>query len=321
MIGSIMTRHGATCRVEEFHNAVNVTFHDFESEVYDEEHRDMWQSLPQQIDLLAGDCLPYWQGDSRKLDVLDIGSGTGLASDAVLRSKIGSRIRSIDLLDSSPSMLRRVAERARGWSIPTTSHLGYLDSLPVGRRYGLIITSSVLHHVPDLAAFLRSVRSVQADGGVFLHIQDPNGDFLDDPELRQRMAENSRRILPESVRRFSPRRVATAVIRRMKGQQGVGYIWKTNRTLIEKGIITSPLTVHELYSITDIHATLGDQKGICISEMRSWLPDYNCIGQRSYGFFGELWASLSRTRKKEEERLIAAHALNGFHVGAAWKIR
>jgi SAM-dependent methyltransferase len=316
-----MAQHGATCTVAEFHNAVNVTFHDFESEVYDDEHRDMWQSLPQQIELLVGDCLPYWQDDSRKFDLLDIGSGTGLAADSVLRSKIGPRIRSVALLDSSPSMLRRAAERASGWAIPTEKHLGYLDSLSAGTHYDLIVTSSVLHHVPDLALFLRSVRSVQAAGGVFIHMQDPNGDFLNDPELRQRMAENSTRLFPEWVYRLSPARVAAAVYRRMKGQQGVSYIWKTNRTLIERGFVTSPLTVHELFAITDIHATHGDEKGICISEMRSWLPDYDCIGQRSYGFFGELWENLSQTRKKMEEQLIAAHALNGFHVGAAWKLR
>jgi SAM-dependent methyltransferase len=281
----------------------------------------MWQSLPQQIELLVSDCLPCWQGDSRKLALLDIGSGTCLAADSVLRSRIGPRIRSVDMLDSSPSMLRRGAERARGWGIPSESHLGYLDSLPAGKRYDLIITSSVLHHVPDLAVFLRSVRSVQAGGGVFLNIQDPNGDFLNDPELRQRMAENFSRLFPEWVYRLSPTRVAAAVYRRMKGRQGVSYIWKTNRALLEKRVITSPLTVRELYAITDIHATLGDQKGICISEMRGWLPEYQCIAHRSYGFFGDLWANLSEKRKREEERLIDAHALNGFHVGAAWKLR
>ena len=41
----IMDRHGVRCSPEEFHRSVNVLFHDFESEIYDREHRDMWESL------------------------------------------------------------------------------------------------------------------------------------------------------------------------------------------------------------------------------------------------------------------------------------
>jgi hypothetical protein len=37
-----MDRHGVRCSPEEFHHSVNGLFHDFESETYDEGHRDLW---------------------------------------------------------------------------------------------------------------------------------------------------------------------------------------------------------------------------------------------------------------------------------------
>ena len=82
----IMRRHGAQCTAEEFHAAVNVTFHNFESEVYDQEHVDMWESLPQQFDLFADDVLHSVPALPASLLVLDIGCGTRLASHCILQS-------------------------------------------------------------------------------------------------------------------------------------------------------------------------------------------------------------------------------------------
>src|SRR5579862_2926055 len=73
----IMQRNGVTGSASDFHAAVNVCFHRFESEVYDELHQDMWQSLPQQGKLLVDDCLR--DGLPDQIRMLDIGSGTGLA--------------------------------------------------------------------------------------------------------------------------------------------------------------------------------------------------------------------------------------------------
>ena len=64
----VARRYGVRCSLEEFHAAVNVVFHDMESEVYDRLHDDMWQSLPAQFNLVAGDIaamLPEGAGKDR----------------------------------------------------------------------------------------------------------------------------------------------------------------------------------------------------------------------------------------------------------------
>jgi ubiquinone/menaquinone biosynthesis C-methylase UbiE len=321
LIREIMERHGASCSVEEFHHAVNVTFHDFESEVYDKAHKDMWESLPVQVDLLVRDCLARLDDPARPVRVLDIGCGTGLATDSFLRSPARGNVVSVDLLDPSASMLRRASERISRSGLAVTRHRGYLDAVPADKRFDFIITSSVLHHVPDLPSFLQSVRRVQADGGFFIHLQDPNGDFMGDGELQRRMAEQSTRLLPEWARRLMPWRIARALYRRANGQRGEAYIWKTNQRLIQDGIISTPLKVHEIFAITDIHATHGDQEGIRLSRMESWMSEYECVSRRAYGFFGVLWSELPPGRRIIEEELIAKRALNGFHIAAAWKLR
>ncbi len=277
-----MERHGAQCTAEDFHAAVNVTFHNFESEVYDQEHSDMWESLPSEFNRLVSDCAEA-VANQAELDLLDIGCGTGLATDCLLKSSLGSKIKSIDLLDTSRSMLAQAAKRAAGWNRPFTIYEGLIDALPGGKKYSVIVTCSVLHHVPDLEPFLKTIRGLQSSGGIYIHLQDPNGDYASDPEYRQRVTEaETKRLLPEGLYRFTPRRVAGRLWREITGKQDDTYCSKTNHALLQAGIIHSPLSVPEIYSITDIHVL--DGAGISIQRMKEWMPEYDLISARSYAF-------------------------------------
>jgi 2-polyprenyl-3-methyl-5-hydroxy-6-metoxy-1,4-benzoquinol methylase len=314
-----MERHGVRCSAEKFHDAVNVTFHNFEAEVYDQEHSNMWQSLPREFNRLANDCAAVAE-DLGELHVLDIGCGTGLATDCLLKSALGARIKSVSLLDTSRTMLNQATLRAQKWKVSVTVNEGLVHSLPSGKRYSLIVTCSVLHHVPDLSDFLRSVRGLQSDGGLFLHLQDPNGDYMNDPEYLRRVEEaKPRRLLPEGLARFTPRRVFGRIYRELAGTQHDSYCEKTNRVLLERAIIKTPLSVAEIYSITDIHVV--DGAGLSIQKMRDWLPEYDLISRRSYAFFGQLASDLSPRFRKLEENLAEEGTLDGLHVGAAWRLR
>src|SRR5271155_4378126 len=116
-VEEIMRRHNVTALTpSEFHAAVNVCFHRFESEIYDEGHRDMWETIPGQVALLAADCLR--QNVPEQIRMLDVGCGTGLATDSVMRSPLAPRIKEIDLLDTSTAMLARAEKRRQEWGRP-----------------------------------------------------------------------------------------------------------------------------------------------------------------------------------------------------------
>lgn len=311
-----MRRHGVQSTPEQFHAAVNVAFHRFESEVYDEAHRDMWESLPQQVELLAASCLK--DGAPERIRMLDIGCGTGLATDCLLRSSLGPRVEQIDLLDTSTAMLARAEKRRKLWNRPGAAIEGIVENLPAGKTYDLIITCSVLHHVPDLPSFLSAVAGLQKDlpGALFLHLQDPNGDFPGDPKRAERFAEYKRTHVPDTLARFKPGRILARLKRELTGEQGQDYISKTNHELIHKGVVSNPLTVDEIFSITDIHVRDG---GISVERMRPWLPDYQLVTQRSYGFFGVLRSALPPDLQRREDQYIEAGENNGGHVAAAWR--
>jgi len=88
--------------------------------------------------------------------------------------------------------------------------------------------------------------------------------------------------------------------------------------LIRQGLIREPLTVKELFAITDIH--VHDGSGISVGNLRDLAPDYELLGLRSYGFFGQLPYGLPEKYRTSEHELIAAGALNGVHVGAIWMV-
>jgi 2-polyprenyl-3-methyl-5-hydroxy-6-metoxy-1,4-benzoquinol methylase len=318
-VRAIMERHKVRCSPEEFQTAVNVTFHNFEAEVYDQEHSDMWESLPREFARLADDSAELAKCH-RELHLLDIGCGTGLATDCMLKTVLGPKIKSVDLLDTSKIMLAKVSERAAGWGIRFSIKEGLVNSLPTSKKYSLIVTCSVLHHVPDVPNFLRSIRASQADQGIFIHLQDPNGDYLSDPEYlkRVKLAE-TRKLLPKSVARFTPKRVFGRIYRELTGTQHDSYCEKTNRELLKAGVIETPLSVGDIYAITDIHVM--DGVGVSVRKMRDWMPDYDLISQRSYAFFGKLSSELPARFRRLEEDLANKNALNGLHIGAAWNLR
>src|SRR5450631_1377150 len=114
-LSPVMEKYGVTCSPEQFHEGVNLAFHRAESQVYDEIHRCMWESLPRQMDLLVLDSIAAGAAPGFDLSALDIGCGTGLASELLLRTELGRVITEFDLLDTSAEMLERIKSRASGW--------------------------------------------------------------------------------------------------------------------------------------------------------------------------------------------------------------
>lgn len=118
---------------------------------------------------------------------------------------------------------------------------------------------------------------------------------------------------------FSPKRIVGRIVRELRGRQGQDYLSRTNQALIRQGVISTPLSIQELYAITDVH--VWDGEGVSINRMRQWMDGYDCIAHRSYAFFGKLASTLQRPYDEIEKDLIGRHALNGYHVAAAWRLR
>jgi ubiquinone/menaquinone biosynthesis C-methylase UbiE len=318
----VMQKYGVRCTPDEFQHTLNLIFHKAESGVYDQVHCHMWASLPQQFHLLISDYLETGHRFRRDLTLLDMGCGTGLASELLLKTQMGECISEVDLLDTSPEMLQKAWERASGWRPQTTLVNSTIERLVErNRKYDIILICSVLHHIPDVMEFLQHVRKLQASSGIFLHLQDPNGDYLHDSVLKERIAElraYQRPVFPKWLRRLSPHRVMGRLRRGLAGQQDQGYLDRVNNELIESGVIQKAMAAQDIWTVTDIH--VHDGKGVSIDELSELLVDYRLISTRSYAFFGKMVSELPAAFHQREQQLIETKAPNGLEVAGLWKV-
>ena len=325
----LMHAKGVSLSPREFHHMVNVTFHRFESAHYDQLHQEMWNDLPAQFELLCQDLIQKGEDLPEKLRVLDVGCGTGLSSQLLLGTCLGKRIHQIDLLDTSSEMLAKCAERAARWGVTNRQIHGTVETIN-DASYDLVLTCSVLHHIPDLQTFLRQIRKIQSPRGIFIHFQDPNGDYLADPDLLRRS-----RALELATKKSKgwrakvnlPLRLLRRLLRLASPQQSSprkNYIDQINEALLSSNTIKTPLTDAELWSVTDIHENnlpFSTGKGISIPALKGFLPDYALVSARSYSFFGKMGSTLPPAMKAEELKLIRQRAMTGKHISAVWRLR
>ncbi|MDN3676721.1 class I SAM-dependent methyltransferase [Flavobacterium paronense] len=306
--------------VQKFQERVNIVFHDFEAAHYDKMHSDMWGSLQEQINLLVDDLFAYEDIKSHKLSLLDIGCGTGLSTQILLNSKLGEHIEEITLLDTSSNMLKFAEEKAKTWQKKYKTVNAYLSELD--EKFDVIIISSVLHHIPDLDVFLQQVNGALNHKGLLIHIQDPNGDFLNDAEYnaRKKQYEKELDLIPKKkkIKDYLPKKIIKSIKRLLNRKD---YIDSINDKLLAESIIKKRMTADEIWSVTDIHVeTKNDtlNKGISLDYLKKQLPNFELIKMRSYCFFGVLKSDLIDSYKEKESKFIAENQVNGRNISCIW---
>ena len=316
----LLEKTKSTLSVQKFQERVNIVFHDFEAAHYDNMHSDMWGSLQEQINLLIDDLFKYEAIKSSKLSLLDIGCGTGLSTQILLNSKLGEHINQITLLDTSSNMLKFAEEKAKTWNKKYKTVNSYLSELD--EKFDVIIISSVLHHIPDLEAFLKQVDEALNKNGILIHIQDPNGDFLNDTEYNARKTQYEKELnaLPKKkkVIDYLPKKVLKSIKRLLNRKD---YIDLINDKLLAEKTIKKRMTADEIWNITDIHVeTKNDtsNKGISLIYLKKQLHNFELIKMRSYCFFGVLKSDLLDNYKDKESKFISENQINGRNISCIW---
>ena len=109
---------------------------------------------------LVGAMRALLAGDSRPLDVLDLGCGTGLCAP-LLRSLARSMVG----VDLSPKMLAKAGERGGYDELVCAELAGYLAGQP--QRFDVAIAADVFVYIGDLAEVFAGVHKVLRPGGLF----------------------------------------------------------------------------------------------------------------------------------------------------------
>ncbi|MFQ5654037.1 MAG: methyltransferase domain-containing protein, partial [Planctomycetota bacterium] len=160
---------------------VNREYHDVEGSAYDERHDEIfieevarWQGVGREL----------LEGKPERLEVLDVGTGTGFVPLQVARFlKPGDRFVCSDI----SARILECCERAVGRAGPRCA----LEFVQVdGRRYpfeggrfDLVTLNSVVHHLPEFAPFFREIDRILRPGGRIAIAHEPNRRFYGHPLL------------------------------------------------------------------------------------------------------------------------------------------
>jgi ubiquinone/menaquinone biosynthesis C-methylase UbiE len=320
-VEAMVRTKGGTVSAKEFHEIVNVVFHDVEAASYDKVHREMWESLQIVFNQLADDVVQNIPED-KHLTLVDVGCGTGLATEFLLRSVLGSRINNLMMVDTSNEMLGKCRTRSTNWPIKPGFIRGQLETVP-DNAADMLVASSLLHHLTDLIGFCRHVERVLRPGGFFVHIQDPLRGSESSKEYLRRRASYEAWLAAQrrSVSNFTTR-CWRWLYRKLSGGAKRGYIYEVNKRLIAKGVIRVPLTPKEIWSITDLREKdlpISAVDGISPEELMSALPDFRKVGVYTYSFFGTMSSHLPPHFAQEENRFFAERSLEGTRLAGVWQ--
>ena len=314
----LMAQCEATCSPEEFYWHVNDAYHTVESEHYDRLHASMFMSLEK----IWTRLLHHLPDAPERLDVLDVGSGTGLVG-RILNRLVPERIGSLTCVEPNRAMIEQARLKSNTWLFPVNHVNGELSVLPNGHRFDVVTINSVLHHIVDLNRFLGSLSEYVKPGGVLLTAQDPCRDAVRDPVARQRRDSLATR------RWLDPAWFGKAVWRRLGRLifNRVGKVSledKVNDILIKKGVMSQPLAMASIYAVTDVHVpnqpgNIGN--GIDVGAMERTLSSFNLAETFTYQFFGAELEYLTFFQRRLEQRLWHQGDPHGFLFGTAWRHR
>jgi ubiquinone/menaquinone biosynthesis C-methylase UbiE len=334
-------RHGDTvqCRPEDRKDMadypkelvlrVNEVFHDVEGRDYEGRHPEIfrdesarWQRTARQY--IIDPALP--------LCVLDVGSGTGFVP-----LHVGPLLKAGDVLicsDLSSEMLRVCRQNLEAARLPCRLEFLKLDGRRIGLESGscdVVTMNSVLHHVPDLAEFLRELDRLIRPGGRLVVAHEPNKAYHASRLLRYGSA------LAGAL--FTPKQAAGSVLRRL-GLIGAvkrllrpvsGSVWgqarlldAVNRRLLDEHVIDAPLTGDQLTAIVDIQSpTAGGfhpGRGIDPEALaRDRLPGFAVEHLETYDHLGDRASTRTRLTRWCDTRLRRARPKSGAHFLAVYR--
>jgi len=254
---------------------VNELFHDIQNAHYDKIHPEIMNDEVRRWDQTAARLLGGGRGPVR---MLDIGSGTGFVG-----LRFGAVLRAEDHLtcaDLSAKMLGVCEGKLRGAGLRCDMEFRKLDGRTIGRdgdRFDVITMNSVLHHLPQVEETLRELDGLLAPGGVLVIAHEPNRIFAD--SFFMRANQNIFRGVQKGWGgcRWRMRAAAGALLRavglRKRKQEGAvappvslsealaddqvlddaKVHVLINERLVKEGVLQRPLTLEELFAITDLH--------------------------------------------------------------------
>lgn len=176
-ITRLLAPYGPTRPIPELVVEVNRLFHATGANLYDGSHPEIHQQLPEVWgDLLAQVHIPA----GAQWSLLDFGAGTGFATAQAINALPNGAVERAVCVDLSPEMLAHCRTRIS----PVMPQAEFREDLPTQGPFHLLLTNSVLHHLPDVDAHLARIEPLLAPDAWWVMGHEPSSRFYRNLELR-----------------------------------------------------------------------------------------------------------------------------------------
>jgi SAM-dependent methyltransferase len=318
-IEQLITPYGPAMPVKSLVAELNKLYHCFEAKEYDSSHPEVHRQLP-----------PIWAEMIRTAtgtetekcwDILDFGCGTGFEAAQLVEVLGVSRIRSLTCYDPSPDMLaicrEKLGPRVSGIRILTSLS----DVLAGPRRYDLLTTNSLLHHLPAPIDEIRSLNRVLNDDAWWLMGHEPSRRFYENSrctaELREYRAQHK-------LRKLGSVNAVWKKLQAVCGAVSDPAHWTAHAACKEglfarrppASVVGRLVDYNVPHSASEAAAGRGFDFGELASEFSEWRSEW----VKTYSFMGPYPQSqLSTEWRIRCEDLAATYPLDGANFCVVWR--
>jgi ubiquinone/menaquinone biosynthesis C-methylase UbiE len=292
---------------------VNRIFHTFEAGQYDGGHPEIHDQLPG----VWRELVATVAGGRRDWSVLDVGAGTGFASEQALRNLPEGAVRALTCFDLSSEML----ERCRARIAPLAPQTSFVTALPrPPASFDLLLTNSVLHHLPDVDATLREIEQVLAPGAWWISGHEPSSRFYRNPACCAHLERYRRH---NRWRRFlSPGKYAARLAQLLRSDPRK----QAARRSQELGLfahLPTPEVIDRLVDFGVAHSAgeVAAGRGLDVRELEQrFAGRWQLVHLRSYSFMGDLFeGDLPASWRRACAELQQRFPEDGANACAVWR--
>ena len=289
---------------------INRIYHYFDAAKYDAEHveiRLLWPGL--------------WAEMMRQLPerdvwrVLDFGCGTGFATEQVVQN-LSSRLNGVVAFDPSRQMLQRGKDRLQNPKIIFTDDMNAVEERG---PYNLLVTNSVLHHLPDVEETLSKLQTFLSGDVYWLSGNEPSALFYKNPHCVHLFKEYE--AYQERKKWLQP----SAYVAKLKHTFGVDSFSKTSRVALERGLFALRPSASVISRLVDFHVhhvadDAGAGRGFDLTMMQSaFKVHWRLRWTRTYSYLGPFNELRAPRKWREQARLLQARfPQDGANFCSVW---
>ncbi len=288
----IIKQYEPTISLDDLVIQINQIHHSFEAEHYDKLHPEVHEQLPPIWKEMLRFVSSHMSGENKTLNVLDYGCGTGFEATQVIRH-FGEHIEHLTCYDPSEEMLDVCREKITGQLSQATffSDWSALQD-QANKPFDLIITNSLLHHLPDPIETFRYLAEIAAPSSFWCMGHEPSKRFYLNARLMQTYSDYRR------ARRLRQLLSPSEVKRKMKNLLRLdknSLSQKTAQKAYELGIFKKRPPESLMGLIVDYHVAHSINeaetgRGFCFQEMENRFTGAWELGWKtSYSFMGRFY--------------------------------